>query len=112
MGAEMLTQQMDSRYEVHLRRHWPWLADGLIQRWSRAYGTLALHWLRAARHPGDLGAEVAPGMWEAELRYLVEREWARSADDVAWRRTKLGLAWNAADMARTDAWVRTHVGDF
>jgi hypothetical protein len=34
---------------------------------------------------------VAPGLYEAELRYLCDQEWARSADDVLWRRTKLGL---------------------
>ena len=38
-----------------------------------------------------LGAEVAPGLYEAELRYLHDHEWARSADDVLWRRSKLGL---------------------
>jgi glycerol-3-phosphate dehydrogenase len=40
---------------------------------------------------GELGGEVAPGLFEAELHYLHEHEWARSADDVLWRRSKLGL---------------------
>jgi glycerol-3-phosphate dehydrogenase len=39
----------------------------------------------------DLGAEIVPGLFEAEARYLVDAEWARSAEDILWRRTKLGL---------------------
>jgi glycerol-3-phosphate dehydrogenase len=47
-----------------------------------------------------MGREVAPGLWEAELDYLQREEWARSADDVLWRRSKLGLRVSAEDKAR------------
>jgi len=47
---------------------------------------------------------VAPGLFEAELNYLHKHEWARTADDVLWRRTKLGLHMSAADRERVAAW--------
>ena len=45
-------------------------------------------------------------MSEAELRYLIAREWAQTAQDVLWRRTKLGLRFNAAEAAELEAWLR------
>ena len=59
-----------------------------------------------AKSLADLGEEVAPGLHEAELRYLVREEWAREAADVVWRRTKLGLRLSAADVARVEDWLR------
>ena len=47
---------------------------------------------------------------EAEVRYLVEHEWARSAEDVVWRRSKLGLHMSASEIAGLDAWMRRRVG--
>ena len=57
---------------------------------------------------GQLGAEVAPGLFEAELEYLHEHEWARTADDVLWRRTKLGLHLTATERACVAAWCDRH----
>ena len=70
----------------------------MLHRLARAYGA------RIDRVIGDVdapGAEVAPGLFEAELNYLHEHEWARSADDVLWRRSKLGLHYGEAEEART-----------
>ena len=61
--------------------------------------------------PSALGAEVAPGLHEAELHYLHEHEWARSADDVLWRRSKLGLHMNDAQRRAVADWCRTHWPD-
>jgi glycerol-3-phosphate dehydrogenase len=55
-----------------------------------------------------LGAEVAPGLFEAELHYLHRHEWARHADDVLWRRTKLGLHLSVAERAAVAAWCAVH----
>ena len=85
------------------RRH-PSLPIPLVRRLSRGYGA------RIAQVLGDgaLGAEVAPGLFEAELHYLHDHEWARCADDVLWRRTKLGLHLDAAQRERVDAWCAAH----
>jgi glycerol-3-phosphate dehydrogenase len=78
----------------------------VVHRWARAYGTLALDWLEPARGPHDLGRQVAPGLFEAELQHLHRREWARDADDVLWRRTKLGLHLEAAQRTAVADWLQ------
>jgi glycerol-3-phosphate dehydrogenase len=81
-------------------RH-PQVARPLLRRLARAYGTR----LEAILANG-LGAEVAPGLHEAELRFLHDHEWARSADDVLWRRSKLGLHFDAAQRTTVADWWR------
>jgi glycerol-3-phosphate dehydrogenase len=56
-----------------------------------------------------LGEEVAPTLHEAELRHLHAHEWARTADDVLWRRSKLGLHVGAAGRERVAQWWKTHI---
>ncbi|MGS1005008.1 glycerol-3-phosphate dehydrogenase [Burkholderia glumae] len=72
------------------KRH-AWLPAALAQRYARAYGTRAERVIAGATSLAGLGAAVAPGLYEAELRYLRDTEWATCADDVLWRRSKLGL---------------------
>jgi glycerol-3-phosphate dehydrogenase len=88
-------------------RH-PSLPATLIRRLARAYGS------RVDRVLGpdgaSLGPEVAPGLHEGELHHLHRDEWARTADDVLWRRTKLGLHLDAAQRARVQAWCEAHWG--
>jgi glycerol-3-phosphate dehydrogenase len=68
-----------------------WLPGELAHRYARAYGTRAQKLLGDAGSLADLGEAIAPGLYEAELRYLRDNEWATCADDVLWRRSKLGL---------------------
>ncbi|NCT84369.1 MAG: glycerol-3-phosphate dehydrogenase [Comamonadaceae bacterium] len=73
----------------------------LVARLAQAYGSEAEALLAAPP-----GAEVAPGLFEAELHHLVEQEWARSAEDVLWRRSKLGLHYTAAQRAAVADWMK------
>ncbi|OYU74025.1 MAG: hypothetical protein CFE45_35810, partial [Burkholderiales bacterium PBB5] len=84
------------------RRH-PALPVPLLARWARAYGGRVDRWLG-----NPLGAEVAPGLFEAELDYLNQHEWARTADDVLWRRSKLGLHLSEDQRAGVAAWCKAH----
>ena len=86
-------------------RH-PELGAALCRRWSPSYGTLVEHMLER----GSLGREVAPGLFEAELEYLRDHEWARSADDVLWRRSKLGLHLSPGERAAVADWCRLRSG--
>ncbi|HMN76607.1 MAG TPA: glycerol-3-phosphate dehydrogenase [Burkholderiaceae bacterium] len=85
------------------RRH-PELPAALCWRLARCYGSRVELLLGA----DGLGAEVAPGLHEAELNHLHAHEWARSADDVLWRRTKLGLHMSAAERAAVARWCVEH----
>ena len=94
------------RLIVDLRETRPWLPERLARRLARAYGTDAAEILGAAHRIEDLGADYGAGLREAELAYLVRREWARTGDDVLWRRSKLGLRLSAEQRAAVDAAVR------
>jgi glycerol-3-phosphate dehydrogenase len=62
-----------------------------LGRLARRYGTLIEEVLGEARSEADLGQALGGGLTEREVRYLIEREWAREPEDVLWRRTKCGL---------------------
>ena len=91
-------------FRVQLAARYPGLPSRLLDRWARTYGARLTQWLGDARTPGELGVEVAGGLYEAELRYLQRHEWARTAEDVLWRRTKLGLHLPPDARDAIDAW--------
>jgi glycerol-3-phosphate dehydrogenase len=70
---------------------WPFLSQPHAQRLVRAYGTRCERILGAAQSMDDLGARFTGDLTGAEVRYLVENEWAQTAEDVLYRRSKLGL---------------------
>ena len=84
---------------------YPWLAQGLVRHYVRHYGT-GIHTLLAGRASvGDLGEHFGVGLHAAEVEYLVEHEWARTAEDVLWRRTKKGLRMTEDGKRRLRAWL-------
>ncbi|MEO8056941.1 MAG: glycerol-3-phosphate dehydrogenase [Burkholderiales bacterium] len=106
IGAAQRPDTDFNRFAQAVALRYPQLPAALCQRLARAYGT-RIDALLAA----DLGSEVAPGLFEAELNYLHDHEWARSADDVLWRRSKLGLHLNAAERAAVARWCATNWPD-
>ncbi len=94
-GAPLPGGDIDgARFDVFAARfasRHPWLPAELSRRYARAYGTRAERIVGEARSLSELGEELAPGLYERELAYLRDAEWVRRADDVLWRRTKLGL---------------------
>ncbi len=70
---------------------WPFLSEPQARRLVRAYGTRVVLILGEAQSLDDLGPRLTGDLTGAEVRYLVEQEWAETAEDVLWRRTKLGL---------------------
>ena len=84
---------------------YPFLDARWARRLIRAYGTEAREVLGDARRAADLGAGFGHDLTEAEVVWLMDREWAASAADVLWRRSKLGLRLSEAEAARLDAWM-------
>ncbi|HZG07521.1 MAG TPA: glycerol-3-phosphate dehydrogenase [Allosphingosinicella sp.] len=84
---------------------YPFLQPEWIDRLVKAYGTIARTWLGGAGTLEDLGVHFGHGLTGAEVDYLRTREWAVSADDVLWRRTKLGLRLDAAQKAALAAFL-------
>ncbi|MEM7212563.1 MAG: glycerol-3-phosphate dehydrogenase [Pseudomonadota bacterium] len=87
----------------------PWLGPKTARRLVRAYGTEARKLIGDAAGPADLGEDFGEGLTEAELRHLIEKEWARSADDVLWRRSKLGLRLNEEQKQQLKIWMEEAV---
>ena len=68
-----------------------WLPADLARRYARNYGTLAADLVGDAGDLAGLGEDLGDGLYEAEVDYLIRREWARTAEDILWRRSKMGL---------------------
>jgi glycerol-3-phosphate dehydrogenase len=86
-----------------LRAARPQLDAAGAERLVRLYGTEATE---AAGAPDAAGHDFGAGLRESEIGYLVRREWARTGEDVLWRRTKLGLRLSEAEAREVDAFVR------
>ena len=79
------------------RNRWPFLSAPTVQRMVHAYGTRIDRILGDAKNIGDLGPRFVGDLTGAEVRYLMQHEWAKTADDILWRRTKLGLLASGQD---------------
>ncbi|MBH5321844.1 glycerol-3-phosphate dehydrogenase [Aurantiacibacter sediminis] len=90
-----------------LREDYPFLSDTDVVRIGRAYGTRAGDWLGDAKSWSDLGRNFGAGLTEAEVDYLGRVEWAQTAEDVLWRRTKQGVHMSEAEQAG----LREFMGD-
>ncbi len=82
-----------------------WLPADLAYRYARAYGTRVNRLLAGASGLDDLGEHFGGGLYAAEVQYLVDNEWALTAEDVLWRRSKLGLHVDQETVSRLNAWL-------
>ena len=94
-----------------LRADHPYLSDAHATRLIRAYGTEAATILHGATSLADLGQDFGATLSEAELRWLMDREYARSAQDVVWRRSKLGLHLTQDQVAAVESYVTKHLAE-
>ena len=93
------------RLMADLHKDHPFLTAYWGARLIRAYGNEAADLLNGAQSAADLGIDFGATLTEAEVRWLMTHEFARSADDIVWRRTKLGLRLDAGQIAAIDAFM-------
>lgn len=93
---------------AELVRNYPFLEPSHANRFAHAYGTRASKLLGTAKSMTDLGQSFGATLTESEVRYLMSTEWAVTAEDVVWRRSKLGLRLSSGEIAVLDAWMATH----
>jgi len=91
-----------------LRQDCPALSEPHARRLIRAYGTRAWTVIAGIHKLDDLGDPFGADLYACEVSYLMVHEWARTAADLLWRRSKLGLRLSGAEAERLDAWMRTH----
>lgn len=96
---------------VKLKASYAFLDIAHARRLTRLYGTRARALLGLARSQADLGRNFGADLFEAEVRYLMQHEWAVSADDVLWRRTKRGLRLSKDQAAALDQYMSAAQGD-
>jgi glycerol-3-phosphate dehydrogenase len=86
-------------------RRWPWLPRALARRYARCYGSRIERLLGRAEGLNDLGLDLGNGLHVREVEYLQDEEWAASAEDILWRRSKLGLHVAPATVAALESWL-------
>ncbi|MBV9931218.1 MAG: glycerol-3-phosphate dehydrogenase [Alphaproteobacteria bacterium] len=82
-----------------------WMPLLMVERMSKAYGTRLKELLGEASGLDALGRHFGGGLYEAEVRWLVDREFAQTAEDVLWRRTKLGLRFTPPQVAALERFL-------
>src|SRR4029077_2083540 len=93
------------RFLRTLSGKYPWLDATTVARLARAYGTRVERILGKARSADDLGVEFGPGLFQTEIDYLIGQEFALTAEDVLWRRTKQGLHLSSVERAHVSVYV-------
>jgi len=90
---------------IDLQNTYPSVDERVIQRYARSYGTRARDILGGVTGEDDLGRHFGGGLYQREVEYLIDKEWAISAEDILWRRTKLGLRLNKKETAVFEQWM-------
>ncbi|WP_455373340.1 glycerol-3-phosphate dehydrogenase [Limibacillus halophilus] len=102
-GAETLADELAKGRPGLERKH--------IRRLVRAYGTRAARVLDGVSAKEDLGRCFGADLYEREVAYLMDQEWARKARDVVWRRSKLALRLSEEEVAALDGWMRARLAE-
>ncbi|MCL4161381.1 UNVERIFIED_CONTAM: hypothetical protein GTU68_036284 [Idotea baltica] len=96
-GVGRLTEKLKSKY--------PFLTERWLNRLLKAYGSETFDLLADAKTVRDLGKNFGSNLTEREVNWLVEREFAKTADDIIWRRSKLGLRMTQKEIDALDNWM-------
>jgi glycerol-3-phosphate dehydrogenase len=107
-GGDMEDGDFD-RFLRALRGKYPWLDAATATRVARAYGMRAELILGNAKTVRDLGVDFGAGLFQAEIDYLIGQEFAVTAEDILWRRSKRGLHLSPAERARVSAYLDARV---
>ena len=103
-GAEF-GESSFAEWQQAMAEKYDWLDAKQLERMSNAYGSRIVNALGAAESTADLGEHFGSDLYANEVDYLIREEWARSADDVLWRRSKIGLYLNKEQQARLNAYI-------
>ena len=103
-GGRILSGSIEA-FTKSISLEYPWLPRNLLERYARSYGARINVLLNNAQCTSDLGISFSPDLYEREVQYLVKHEWARTTEDILWRRTKLGLYMDEAATIQLKTWL-------
>lgn len=86
----------------------PWLPNNLAYRYVRSYGTLSYRLLEGINTLESMGLRFSDDLYEAEVLYLINNEWAQTVEDMLWRRTKLGLHMTKEQTTALSSYLNKH----
>lgn len=98
-------------FSMKLQKDYPFIGAQLARRFANSYGTLTHTLLNKANTESDLGQHFGNQLFQVEVDYLINHEWARTAEDVLWRRTKLGLEFTPEQASALDEYITSQVND-
>jgi glycerol-3-phosphate dehydrogenase len=104
-GGDFIYDGLETLIE-RTQRTWPFLTADHARRLTCAYGTRVTNVLKTAAKLEDLGTHFGADLTATEVRYLMDKEWAETADDVLWRRSKLGLRLSEAQRTALDQFMK------
>lgn len=97
-----------AQYQAFANSQYAWLEQDTLQRLLTTYGTRCEHFLQDCNTTSDLGYYFGNTLYQAEVDYLMNEEWAITAEDILWRRTKLGLTSNKALALALESYMSEH----
>lgn len=95
-----------SQFHAMLKNQFSWLPNDLLQRYINCYGTNIFKLFHNIHSINDLGMHFSHGLYQKEIEYLIKNEWAKTAEDILWRRTKLGLSFNEEETKNLKDWIK------
>jgi D-erythritol 1-phosphate dehydrogenase len=104
-GGDIKGAKSFADFVATLQQRYPWIGASLARHYSRLYGGMALDLLEGAQSMSDLGRHFGALLYEREISYLRESEWAQTVEDILERRTKHGLHLKPDEVAA----VRTYL---
>ena len=107
-GGNFAIDDLNNLYNI-VKKENLFLADDNIKRLIRLYGTNAQNIFANLNSKEELGEEFGAGLFEVEVKWLIDNEFAISVDDIIWRRTKLGLKLNKKQINNLDNWINNYL---
>ncbi len=89
-----------------IKIHYPWLPKSLVTRYTKHYGARLFILLKDVAQLSDLGYAFSPDFYEKEVDFLIQHEWACTAEDILWRRTKEGLVISSENKEKLEMYMR------
>ena len=102
-GGDLIDADFDL-FASDMRKRYPNMDSALLRRLCHGYGTRITLILGDGSKAPKLGQHFGAGLYEIEANYLINHEWATTAEDILWRRTKLGLHMSAPERAAFTDW--------
>jgi glycerol-3-phosphate dehydrogenase len=98
------------RWESGMAWRYPFVEASVVRRLSHLYGTRVHSVLEGVSSAAGMGRDFGAGLHQREVDWLVDNEWAETAEDILWRRTKLGLHFSAAETEALDSYLAGRAG--